>query len=316
MTKPLIIVLGGTGFVGSYLVPKLCNAGYRVRVLTRRREQGKHLTLLPDVQVHECAIYDAAALQCAIAGSVGVINLIGILHETQAASFAKVHDELPRRLAQFCRTEGVGRLLHMSALQAAHDAPSAYLRSKAAGEAGLLQEAGPELAVTIFRPSVIFGRGDSFLNLFAALVRVMPVLLLGCPQARFQPVYVEDVAHAFVTSIASPATYGQSYNLCGPKVYTLQQLVHYVSHTLGLRRHIVGLNATLSYLQAYALELLPGRLMTRDNYYSMQRDSVCDCPFPAVFGIAPTALEAVAPGYLAGVTPRGAYLRFRQGAGR
>lgn len=313
---PTISVLGASGFVGSHLTAQLSAAGYRVRVLTRRRARASHLTLLPNVEVAECDIYDEAALRQALAGSDAVVNLVGILHETSRASFTQVHAELPRRLAQACRAQGVPRLLHMSALQAAADAPSAYLRSKAAGEAALVQEAGSELAVTVFRPSVIFGHDDSFLNMFAGLLRVMPVLLLGCPQARFQPVYVEDVARAFVASLDNPATHGQGYNLCGPKVYTLQELVRYVAHTLGLRRRIFGLNATLSYLQAYALELLPGQLMTRDNYYSMQRDSVCDCPFPVVFGFQPTALEAVAPGYLAGVTPRGAYLRFRQEAGR
>lgn len=313
---PTISVLGASGFVGSHLTAQLSAAGYRVRVLTRRRARASHLTLLPNVEVAECDIYDEAALRQALAGSDAVVNLVGILHETSRASFTQVHAELPRRLAQACRAQGVPRLLHMSALQAAADAPSAYLRSKAAGEAALVQEAGSELAVTVFRPSVIFGHDDSFLNMFAGLLRVMPVLLLGCPQARFQPVYVEDVARAFVASLDNPATHGQGYNLCGPKVYTLQELVRYVAHTLGLRRRIFGLNATLSYLQAFALELLPGQLMTRDNYYSMQRDSVCDCPFPVVFGFQPTALEAVAPGYLAGVTPRGAYLRFRQEAGR
>ncbi len=316
MDKPLVSVLGGTGFVGSHLVPQLVKAGYRVRVLTRRRERGKHLLLLPEVEVLACDVGDDAALSRAIAGSAAVVNLVGILHETRRASFAAVHAELPQRLAEACLGQGVTRVLHMSALQAAPGAPSAYLRTKAAGEQALLREAARGLRVTIFRPSVIFGPGDSFLNLFARLLRVMPVVPLGCPQARFQPVYVEDVARVFVTSLASPATVGQAYALCGPRVYTLRQLVRFVAHTLGLRRRIVGLSDTLSYLQAWAMELLPGRLMTRDNYLSMQRDSVCDCPFPAVFGFQPTALEAVAPGYLAGTTSRGAYLRFRSRAGR
>lgn len=316
MDKPLVSVLGGTGFVGSHLVPQLVKAGYHVRVLTRRCERGRHLLLLPDIEVLACEVGDDAALARAIAGSMAVVNLVGILHETPGASFAAVHADLPRRLAQVCLEQRVTRVLHMSALQASISARSAYLRSKAAGEQALMQEAARGLRVTVFRPSVIFGPGDSFLNLFARLLRLMPVVLLGCPQARFQPVWVEDVARAFVASLTRPATVGHGYELCGPRVYTLHQLVQFVAHTLGLRRHVVGLNDTLSYLQAWALELLPGRLMTRDNYLSMQHDSVCDCPFPAVFGFRPTALEAVASGYLAHATPRGAYLRFRQKAGR
>lgn len=311
-----ICVLGGSGFVGSHITRQLSAAGYQVKVLTRRRENAKHLTLLPNVEVEECDVYFDAALKREIAGSDAVINLIGILHETGKATFPRVHAELPRRVAQICCAQGVPRLLHMSALNADPRGPSAYLRSKGAGEAAVWQAAGAAVSVTVFRPSVIFGRGDSFLNLFAGLARILPVLLLARPQARFQPVFVEDVAHAFVSSLQNPATFGQSYNLCGPKVYTLRQLVQYVVDTLGLRCRIIGLNDTLSYSQAWAMELLPVKLMTRDNYYSMQVDSVCDCEFPAVFGIQPTALDAVAPEYLAGDSPRNAYKRFRSHAGR
>lgn len=311
-----VVVLGGSGFVGSHVVHQLSAAGCEVKVLTRRREDAKHLILLPNVQVEACDVFFEAALKRAISGSDAVINLIGILHESSKASFARMHAELPRRVAEVCREQGVPRLLHMSALRAGMDAPSAYLRSKAAGENTLKAASGEAVAVTIFRPSVIFGRGDSFLNLFAGLARVLPVLLLASPQARFQPVFVEDVARAFVASLDHRATFGKAYDLCGPKVYTLRQLVEYVAATLGLRRAILGLNDRLSYLQAWAMEWLPVKLMTRDNYRSMQVDSVCDCAFPAVFGFRPTPLEAVAPGYLGEDAPRQAYLRFRRQAGR
>lgn len=316
MDKLLVSVLGGTGFVGSHLVPQLVKAGYRVRVLTRRRERGKHLMLLPDTEVLACDVMDDAQLTQAIAGSTAVINLIGILHQTPKASFAMVHAELPRRLAIVCLKQRVMRVLHMSALQAKADAMSAYLRSKAQGEQALLEEAERGLCITVFRPSVIFGPGDRFLNLFARLLRFLPVVLLGCPKARFQPIWVEDVARAFVASLALPATIGHRYDLCGPRVYTLRELVELVAHTIGLRRYIFGLNDKLSYLMAWLLELLPGQLMTRDNYLSMQCDSVCDCPFPAVFDFQPTTLEAIAPSYLAGKTPRSAYRNFRSRAGR
>ena len=311
-----VCVLGGSGFVGCHIVHRLSAAGYQVKVLTRRRERAKHLILLPNVQVEECDVFFEAALQRAVSGCDAVINLIGILHESRRASFDKVHVELPRRVAAACQTAGVKRLLQMSALNASENAPSAYLRSRAGGEAAVLNAAGETLEVTLFRPSVIFGRGDSFLNLFATLARWMPVMVLARPEARFQPVFVEDVARVFVGSLKNTATFSQLYELCGPKVYTLRQLVQYVVATLGLKRVIIGLNDRLSYLQAWAMELLPVKLMTRDNYYSMKVDSVCDCAFPEVFGIQPMALEAVVPEYLADDTPRHAYLRFRSKAGR
>lgn len=311
-----IVVLGGTGFVGRHIVHQMSVAGYQVKVLTRRREDGKHLFLLPNVQVEECDVFFDTALNRAVRGSDAVINLIGILHESRRNSFARVHAELPRRIAQACSMQGVPRLLHMSALQAGVDAPSAYLRSKAAGEAAVKEAAGDAVAVTIFRPSVIFGRGDSFLNLFALLARLLPVIVLARPEARFQPVFVEDVATAFVSSLDKPETAGQAYALCGPRVYTLRQLVQLVVDTLGCKRPIIGLNDRFSYLQAWAMELLPVKLMTRDNYYSMQVDSVCDGHFPAVFGMQPTPLESVVPDYLADDTARASYLRFRTQAGR
>lgn len=311
-----IVVLGGTGFVGSHLVHKLSAAGHRVKVLTRRREDGKHLFLLPNVQVEECDVFFDTALNRAIRGSDAVINLIGILHETRRNSFARMHADLPRRVAQACCTQEVPRLLHMSALQAAPGAPSAYLRSKAEGEAAVLEVAAGVVDVTIFRPSVIFGRGDGLINLFAQLVRFMPVIMLASPNARFQPVFVEDVAQAFVASLEKPETAGQVYPLCGPNTYTLRQLVQIVADMLGCKRTIIGLNDKLSYLQAWAMELLPIKLMTRDNLASMQVDSVCGCDFPAVFDLQPAALESVVPGYLVDDNARAGYLRFRAYAGR
>lgn len=310
-----VTVLGGSGFVGSVIVHKLSTAGYSVKVLTRRRERAKHLILLPDVQVVECNVMDDPALSGQIQGSDAVINLIGILHESGECSFDRVHTELPGRVADICRTQGVRRLLHMSALKAGSDAPSAYLRSKAAGEAAVMLP-GDKLQVTIFRPSVIFGRGDRFLNLFAKLVRLFPVILLARPEARFQPVFVEDVAQAFVNSLDNVSTFGMRYDLCGPKIYTLRQLVQLVAAMLGCKRLIIGLNDRLSYLQAFVMEHLPGQLMTRDNLLSMQVDNVCTGEFSPELGIQLTSLEAIVPEYLANDTPRNAYHRFRGLAGR
>jgi uncharacterized protein YbjT (DUF2867 family) len=308
-----VCLLGGAGFVGSHVVHRLDAAGYRVKVLARRRDSARHLILLPNVQVVECDIMDDEALRAGLAGADAVINLVGILHEGRGATFSVAHAELPERLAEICRSVGISRVLHISALNADTNGPSAYLRSKGAGEATVKQSG---LDWTIFRPSVAFGAGDSFLTMFAGLARLMPVLLLACPDARFQPVWVEDLAQAVAQSLENPATVGQSYELCGPRVYTLRELVAYAAQCAGASPRIVGLNGGLSMLQAALMELLPVKLMTRDNVLSMKVDSVCGCAFPAVFGITPMPLEAVAPEYLAGDTPRAGYLRFRTVAGR
>jgi NADH dehydrogenase len=310
-----ITVLGGSGFVGSAIVRQLSLAGYGVKVLTRRREQAKHIILLSNVDVLECDVMDDAALAQALKGSDAVINLIGILHNSKKASFKAIHAQLPARLVKLCAQLGIKRLVHMSALQASQQAPSAYLQSKAEGEHAVLS-AKTSLNVTVIRPSIIFGRGDGFINLFAKLVKLLPVILLAKPNARFQPIYVEDVARAFVASLDNIDTYGKAYDLGGPKVYTLQQLVAYVAATLGKKRTIIGLNNTLSYLQAFAMELLPVKLMTRDNVRSMEVDSVCVTSFPAFLDFQPVALETIVPDYLNDDNPRNAYNRFRTRAGR
>ena len=221
MTIKNITILGGTGFVGSCLVTKLDQAGYQVKVLSRRREAAKHLILLPNVQVVNCDIADNYALKDALKGSDAVINLVGILHETGNSSFENMHHQLPRRVAQLCDELGISRLLHMSALQASKNAPSAYLKSKAAGDAAV-KEFSEKLNITIFKPSVIFGRGDSFINMFAHLVKFLPVIALAKPRAKFQPIWVDDVAQCFVNALENTATYGNSYELGGPEIYTLK----------------------------------------------------------------------------------------------
>ncbi len=340
-----ICVLGGSGFVGSHVVHQLAEKGFNVRVLTRRRERAKHLIVLPTVDVVEANIFDPIALSQHFEGMDAVINLVGILHEetpgrndkpsARRGSFHETHVELPRKVVHACAEKGVKRLLHMSALGADPVSRSAYQRSKGIGqvivqESGVVHQEnenwylnGPKfvhgagLATTIFRPSVIFGRGDSFLNLFAGLVKSFPILPLANPDAKFQPVFVEDIAQAFVSSLNNAATFGQTYDLCGTKVYTLQQLVEFVAKTLGIHRKIIRLGEKLSYLQAWALELMPGKkLMTRDDYFAMQVANVCNSEALASLGVKPTALEAVVPVYLADVTPRGRYMAFRNKAGR
>jgi uncharacterized protein YbjT (DUF2867 family) len=315
MTVKTICVLGGAGFVGSSIVAKLDAAGYQVKVLTRRRESAKHLILLPNVQVQECDVMDNHALKQALTGSDAVINLIGILHENRKTTFEAMHHQLPRRLAQCCEELAITRLLHMSALKANKQAPSQYLRSKAAGESAI-NEFSKKLDMTIFRPSVIFGRGDSFLNLFANLVKFLPVIALAKPKAKFQPIWVEDVATCFVNALENTATYGKCYDLGGPTVYTLRELIEKVMAILGKERPIIGLSDSLSMAQAFMMELMPIKLMSRDNVRSMQVDNVCNPPIAPELGVTPSALEAIVPEYLASATPRGAYDSFRSAAGR
>ena len=306
-----VCVIGGSGFVGSHVVGQLAARGIHVRVPTRRRERAKALIVLPTVDVVNADVHDPATLDRMVAGTDAVISLTGILHEGRAGDFARVHSELPRRIVDACRERGVRRLLHVSALKAAHDAPSAYLRSKADGEQQIRVAQASGIRTTIFRPSVIFGREDRFLNLFARLAHALPFIALASPKARFQPVHVEDVASAVVGSLEQSQTYDRNFDLCGPAIYTLQELVEYVCALLQLERPILPLNDEMSHLMAWMMEWLPVKLMSRDNYHSMKVDSICECPFPEVFGFHPSPLEAVVPLYLLDNTPRARYRWFR-----
>jgi uncharacterized protein YbjT (DUF2867 family) len=310
-----VTVLGGSGFVGSSLVAKLDAAGYQVTVISRRRESAKHLILLPKVQVVQCDIYDQHKLKNMLEGSFAVINLVGILHESGRSSFEQVHHQLPRRLAQLCVELGIDRLIHMGALQASKSAPSQYLRSKAAGESAV-SEFNKKLNVTIFKPSIIFGRHDSFFNLFASLVKMLPVIVLAKPDAKFQPIWVEDVTSCMVNALENTDTYSKTYELGGPQVYTFRELIQKVMTILGVSRPIIGLSDKLSYLQGFAMEFLPIKLMSRDNVRSMRVDSVTTQTLAPELGVSLMPLEAVVPEYLTNATPRGAYDAFRSAAGR
>jgi NADH dehydrogenase len=307
-----VCVLGGSGFVGLHVCNRLVERGLRVTVPSRDRERAKELITLPTADVVTANVHDPRDLASVLRGCDAVINLIGVLHDGRGkGSFQQAHVELARKVVDACRQRGVRRLLHMSALNAAPDAPSAYLRSKAEA-AKIVRESG--LDFTIFRPSVIFGRDDHFLNLFAKLQRLFPIIFLGSAQARFQPVYVQDVGHVMVESLSRLESFGQPYDLVGPRVYTLRELAEYVGKVTGERARVIPLNDTLSRLQARVMELLPGKLLTRDNYYSMKVDNVSDQPLP--FGLTPTPLEAVAPAWLAQRTPRSRYRLFRDRAYR
>lgn len=300
-----ILVIGGSGFLGSAIVRELArrpaSADFCFTLPTRREAGAKHLTVLPTARVIEADVHDPATLARLMAGQDAVISLVGVLKggegEPYGKGFARAHVELPRKIAAAARAAGVRRVLHVSALKAATDAPSGYLRSKADGEAALK---ATDLDLTIFRPSVIFGRGDSFLTLFARMARIAPFFPLAGATARFQPVWVEDVAAAVADSLGNAQSIGATYELCGPKQYALADLVRYASAVAGHPRAVIGLPEPIAWLQAWAMEFIPNGPMTRDNVRSMRVPSVCESGCGLPFGRVATALEAIAPTYLRG----------------
>ncbi|MGI9303689.1 MAG: complex I NDUFA9 subunit family protein [Gammaproteobacteria bacterium] len=311
MNMKQVCVLGGTGFVGKHLFNRLVEEGRRVKVLTRRRERHRELLVLPTVSVVEADVYDTARLTRELRGCDAAINLVGILNEKgrDGSGFMRAHVALADTLLQACNAAAVSRLLHMSALNAdAKNGPSFYLRSKGQAE-NRVHAANPTvLSATSFRPSVIFGPEDSFINRFADLLKLSPLVFpLACPESRFAPVYVGDIVEAFAGALEDESTYGERYNLCGPRDYTLKELVEYTASVLGVKRRIIGLSQGLSRLQANVLEFAPGKPFSRDNYLSLTRDSVCPdgkrCP---------TSLESIVPYYLGQRGKYARYSRFRR----
>lgn len=314
-----ILIFGGSGFVGTQVCEKLNQSSCRVTVATRRREHARHLQLLPLVDVIEIDLHDSAALAALVAGHDAVVNLIAILHGSEEA-FQKVHVQWPLTLIRACKAAGVRRMVHISALGAAIDSASKYQRSKARGEAALL---GSGLDVTVLRPSVIFGAGDSFLNTFANLQQVFPVIPLAGSDARFQPVWVGDVASAVVRCLEDNTTAGQVYEACGPQVFTLKQLVQlagsYAGINQGQGRPVIGLPDALARIQAFFMELAPGNpMLSRDNLDAMKTDNVASGKLPGLqaLGITPAALAAIAPTYLGARGLRSGLIAKRKTAGR
>ncbi|ABA56916.1 complex I NDUFA9 subunit family protein [Nitrosococcus oceani] len=320
MNIQTVCILGGTGFVGRWLSSHLVEQGYKVRVLTRHWQRHRDLLVLPGLRLMETDVYDPAQLAAQFNGCQSVINLIGILNEKgrNGHGFRQVHADLPEKVAQICLDTGIKRLLHMSALNAdANQGASYYLRSKGEGENRVLALARQGLEVTIFQPSVIFGPGDSFFNRFGSLLKLSPFIFpLACPEARLTPVYVGDVARAFARALSDKEDFSQSYELCGPKIYTLKQLVEYTAKVLELKRRVIGLSDKLSRIQASIFEYVPGKPFSKDNYASLQVPSICHRNGLHELGIEPTAIDAIVPGYLGQVSQRSQYLELRRHAQR
>ena len=293
MLPKTVALVGGTGFLGTALTPKLAAAGWHVRILSRHPERHRALKVVPQAELVQARLSSDASLQRALAGCTAVINLVGILNSRtrDGAEFTTLHAELPARLANIAKQQGANRFVHVSALRAdAENGPSQYLRSKGAGEIALRRATGTDMDLTVFQPSTIYGLHDSFTNRFADLLRLpVPFMPLPKPNARFAPVHVDDVACAIVKSLDDPECTGKTYQLCGPQVLSLREVVAMVRDTLGLRRHILGLPDAVGRMQAALLEFVPGKPLSRDNLKSLEVNSICDSNGFKCFDITPRA---------------------------
>ncbi len=291
-----LVTIGGSGFLGHHVARAFSRAGHDNRILTRQPARRGEFRLVPGVDVAGADVYDVESLARQLEGADAVVSMAGILNEKgrNGAGFRRVHVELVEGIVTACRQAGVGRVLHVSALGAGQG-ESHYQRTKGEAEA-LLHDSG--LDVTVFQPSVVFGNGDSFFNRFAQLLRIAPALPLACPSSRLQPVWARDVAAAMVQSLERDDATGATWQLAGPRVYTLKELVQWTAQTLGLKRAVIGLPDGVSRLQAALMDFVPGKPFSTDNYRSLQVDNVAgDNAFPRL-GIRPASIEAVVPGYL------------------
>lgn len=300
MAKQLrICILGGTGFVGHHVTADMVELGHRITILTRRRQRHRDVLVWPTVSLREGDVYDPAFLARNFRGMDMVVNLVGILNERghRGKGFHRAHVELVESISRAIQTTGVPRLLHMSALNASANAPSHYLRTKARGEE--IAHAIPGCGVTSFRPSVIFGEGDSFTNRFAHLLRSIPwAFPLAKPESRMQPIHIDDVAQCFAQSISRHEAYGRSYDLGGPRVYELQEIVEFINDVTETDRRILPLKDWQARLQASILEWVPGKPFSVDNLRSLEVDSICRQPCALPFGIEPKTMEETVPVYL------------------
>jgi len=300
-----ILAIGGAGFIGRQVIGRLVAQGHVVHVPTRQFQHGRALLVHPTVTVIQADIHDDATLERLVAGCDIVMNFVGILHSREGQpygpDFDRAHVQLPRRIAQACRTHQVKRFIHISALGADLQGPSGYLRSKGAGEQAVrntFASAG-QGDFTIFRPSVVFGPEDKFMNMFAQLARFLFVLPIAGAHAKMQPVFVGDVATGVMNALTLPAAANKTYDLAGPRVYTLGELVKLAALWSGHPRVVVDLPMALGRLQARAFECLPGEpLLSRDNLASLSVDNVSATPIDSDLNLVMTPLESVAPIYL------------------
>lgn len=308
--RKVATVFGGSGFVGRYIVKRLAQRGYIVRVGVRDPDRAnflKPMGNLGQIVPMAASVRDDASVAALVAGAEVVVNCVGILYETGSQTFQALHAEAPGRIGRAAAAAGARHVVHVSAIGADAASPSAYARTKAEGEAAL-RAAFPQAVV--LRPSIVFGPEDDFFNQFAALAQVLPALpLFGGGTTRFQPVYVGDVADAAMAALDRAEAAGNTYELGGPRIYTFREILEFILRTTGRKRFLISIPYSVGALQARLFELLPKPLLTRDQLILLQRDNVVSpgALTLADLGITPKAVEAIVPTYLA---------RFRRGGPR
>jgi NADH dehydrogenase len=276
-SKKTIAIFGASGFLGSSIVLALNQSNYRLKLFSRNKEKVKFWTVNPNIQIFDFNLDDLTQVKEDLKNTDVVINLLGILHQSKKDSFDKIHHLWPSHLAKIMKELGINRLMHVSALGAGPDAPSLYLKSKILGETALLKQT--DLYLTILRPSIIFGAKDNFINMFKLLVKWLPLIVLLSPQSKFQPIYIEDISEILTKCLWDKRTYGKVYELGGPDVFSLKEIIKLIIKSEKLQRLIIPLNKPLSYLFALSMEILPIKILTRDNWRSMQVDNVVDIQY-------------------------------------
>ena len=288
-SKKTIAIFGASGFLGSSIVLALNQSNYRLKLFSRNKEKIKFWTVNPNIQIFDFNLDDLTQVKKDLKNTDVVINLLGILHQSKKDSFDKIHHLWPSHLAKMMKELGIKRLLHVSALGAGSNAPSLYLKSKILGETALLKQ--KDLYLTILRPSIIFGVKDNFINMFKLLVKWLPVIVLLSPQSKFQPIYIEDVSKIITKSLWDKKTYGKVYELGGPDVYSLKEIIKLIIKSEKLQRLIIPLNKPLSYMFALSMEMLPIKILTRDNWRSMQVENVVDIQYATPYRYSQERLE-------------------------
>jgi NADH dehydrogenase len=313
-----VLILGGSGFVGSHLTRRLAREGHEVTVATRYAPGCKHLWVVPQATIRQFDPFDADRLAEELRGHDVAVNLVGILNERGfgGAGFRRVHVDLVERLIDACESAGVPRLVQMSGLNAGRG-ESHYLRTRGEGEARVrAADRDGRVAGTILQASTIFGRDDSFLNRFAGLLKISPVLPLARPNAKFAPVFIDDVIEAFMRVLDDDDTAGHTYELCGSEVWSLIDLVRWLRDQLELRRLVIGLPDFLGRLQGMAFDFVPGKPFSSDNFKSLKLDSVCQNDGFDALGIRPWGLAERATAWLRPIDKQARYQQFRRRARR
>lgn len=308
-TRRVATVFGGSGFIGRYVVKRLAHQGYVVRVAVRDPEAALFLKPMGSVgQVVPlyASIANEGTVHRAVAGAEVVINLVGALTESRAASFQAVHTEGSERIARIAAANGVSRLIQISAIGADPNSPSRYASTKGKAEQAVLA-AFP--TATIMRPSLVFGLEDKFFNRFAAIARLSPFMPVICGGTTMQPVYVCDVADAVMAALAAPATQGKIYELGGPRVWTFREILAFILKQTRRDKRLVDIPMGVARFQASILQHVPGKPLTPDQLLMLERDNVVSpgAEGLADLGVTPTPVELIVPAYLS---------RYQAGGGR